>query len=68
MENSLYQDMSEFSLQHPLVRDFQLEPMFMYVADTYGIITTELKLVNLNINGKNHGIFEIEEVGNKRTP
>ena len=57
--------MSEFSLQHPLVRDFQLEPMFMYVADTYGIITTDLKLINLNINGKNHGIFEIEEVGTK---
>ena len=65
LENSLYQDMSEFSLQHPLVRDFQLEPMFMHVADKYGIITTELKLVNLNINGKNHGIFEIEEVGTK---
>ena len=57
--------MSEFSLQHPLVRDFQLEPMFMYVANNYGIITTDLKLINLNINGKNHGIFEIEEVGTK---
>ena len=65
LENSLYQDMSEFSLQHPLVRDFQLEPMFMYVANNYGIITTDLKLINLNINGKNHGIFEIEEVGTK---
>ena len=65
MQDSQYNNMSEFSLQHPLVRDFQLEPLFMYVTDSYGIISTELKLVNLNINGKNHGIFEIEEVGTK---
>jgi len=65
LEDSLYKDMSEFSLQHPLVRDFQLEPLFMHVADTYEIITTDLMLINLNINGKNHGIFEIEEVGTK---
>ena len=65
IQDSQYNNMSEFSLQHPLVRDFQLEPLFMYVTDSYGIISTELKLVNLNINGKNHGIFEIEEVGTK---
>jgi len=64
-EDQNYNDLSEFSLQHPLVRDFQLEPIYMAIANDYGIITTHLELVKLNLNGKNKGIFLLEEVGTK---
>ena len=60
-----YKGFSEFSLQHPLVRDFQLEPIYMAIAEEYGIISTHLELVTLNINGENKGIFLLEEVGTK---
>ena len=60
-----YLGFSEFSLQHPLVRDFQLEPIYMAIAEEYGIISTHLELVTLNINGENKGIFLLEEVGTK---
>ncbi len=65
VKGGTYAGMSEFTLQHPLVRDFQLEPIFMYITKQYGILSTELKLVNLIINGQNKGIFQIEEVGTK---
>lgn len=63
--NNTFSGLSEFSLQHPLVRDFQLEPIFMYIAENYNIMTTHLELVKLNINGNDKGIFLLEEVGTK---
>ena len=54
-----------FSLQHPLVRDFQLEPIFMEVTNNYGILSTNYELIKVVINGRSRGIFEIEEVGTK---
>ena len=35
IKNGSYKGMTEFSLQHPLVRDFQLEPIFMEVTNKY---------------------------------
>ena len=37
----------------------------MAIAEEYGIISTHLELVTLNINGENKGIFLLEEVGTK---
>ena len=34
VNNETYNGMSEFSLQHPLVRDFQLEPIFLKLLKT----------------------------------
>ena len=65
VNNETYNGMSEFSLQHPLVRDFQLEPIFLKITKDYGIISTETDLVNLYINGENRGIFQVEEVGSR---
>ena len=65
VENGSYNGMTEFSLQHPLVRDFQLEPVFMEVTNNYGILSTNYKLIKVVINGRSRGIFEIEEVGTK---
>ena len=65
IKNGSYKGMSEFSLQHPLVRDFQLEPIFMEVTNSYGILSTNYDLVKVVINGRSRGIFEIEEVGTK---
>ena len=60
-----FNGLSEFSLQHPLVRDFQLEALFMHVSKHYEIIATHLELRKLYVNGKNNGIFLLEEVGTK---
>ncbi len=65
IKNGSYKGMTEFSLQHPLVRDFQLEPIFMEVTNKYGILSTRYDLVKVVINGRSRGIFEIEEVGTK---
>jgi len=65
VDEGMYQGMSEFSVQHPMVRDFQLEPIFLKITNDYGIISTNLKLIRLYINGESRGVFEIEEVGSK---
>ena len=65
IKNGSYKGMTEFSLQHPLVRDFQLEPIFMEVTNKYGILSTRYDLIKVVINGRSRGIFEIEEVGTK---
>ncbi len=65
VNDETYKGMSEFSLQHPLVRDFQLEPIFLKITRDYGIISTKTDLINLYINGENRGIFQIEEIGSK---
>ena len=53
--------MSEFSLQHPLVRDFQLEPIFLKITKDMEYLT-ETDLVNLYINGENRGIFQLKKL------
>ncbi len=65
VKNGSFKGMTEFSLQHPLVRDFQLEPVFMEVTKNYGILSTDYNLIKVVINGRSKGIFEIEEVGTK---
>ena len=42
VDEGMYQGMSEFSVQHPMVRDFQLEPIFLKITNDYGIISTNL--------------------------
>ena len=53
--------LEEFSLQKPVVRNYAYEYIFHKLHHEVGNISLEYKLVNLSINGLDHGIYSIEE-------
>lgn len=51
----------EFSLQHPATRGYLNELTFHHFLRKMGIISLRYKLVNLEVNAKNLGIYLLEE-------
>lgn len=53
--------MNDFSLQKPRVRNYIEEWIFLEMMRGEGIVTPRYKFVNASVNGKNQGIYVIEE-------
>jgi len=54
-------NMRKFSLQHPRVRSFLDEWVFHQLLQQEGVLTTRYTFVYLVLNGKNKGIYALEE-------
>ena len=53
--------LEEFSLQKPIVRNYVYEYIFQKLNHELGNLSLNYKLVDLTINGINHGVYSIEE-------
>jgi len=53
--------MRRFSLQHPKVRAFQAEPIFMETLRHSGVLAVRYQFVHVIINGESKGIMALEE-------
>jgi hypothetical protein len=58
--------MRVFSLQHPQVRNYIYEWIYQEALRNEGIIALRYKFIEVILNGKNLGIFALEEHMNKR--
>ena len=59
--NKSFLDMTEFSLQDPLTRFYNLEDSAYWFADKLNLIRPKTGYVNLIINGSSWGIMQYEE-------
>lgn len=59
-DNKLW-GLEEFSLQKPIIRNYAYEYLFHKLNSELKNISLEYNLVNLSVNGLDHGIFVIEE-------
>ena len=53
--------LEEFSLQKPIIRNYAYEYIFQKLNHELGNLSLNYKLVDLSINGIDHGIYSIEE-------
>jgi len=53
--------MRRFSLQHPKVRGYQAEPIFMETLRHAGVLGVRYQFVHVIINGEDKGIMALEE-------
>jgi hypothetical protein len=53
--------MRRFSLQHPKVRGYQAEPIFMETLRHSGVLGVRYQFVHVIINGEDKGIMALEE-------
>ena len=53
--------LEEFSLQHPIVRNYGWEMLINSIAQSENLLAPDYKPVNLYFNGESRGIFIIEE-------
>lgn len=53
--------MQQFSIQHPKTRNYLNEWFFHQAAKKLGIVSLNFDFVRIEINGKNYGIFCIEQ-------
>lgn len=53
--------MRRFSLQHPKVRAYQAEPLFMETLRHSGVLAVRYQFVHVVINGEDKGIMALEE-------
>jgi len=53
--------MRRFSLQHPKVRGYQLEPLFFEQLRIIGVLAPRYFFVNVVINGRDIGVMAVEE-------
>jgi len=58
--------MKQFSIQHPKTRDYIYEWLFHQTALREGLIALRYKFINVVINGKDYGIYALEENFEKR--
>jgi len=58
--------MKQFSLQHPKIRNYVYEWIWHKAIKREGIIALRYDFVNLIVNGKNKGIYALEEHFEKR--
>jgi len=58
--------MKQFSLQHPEQRYYMGEWLFHNILKTEDVISLRYKFVSLSLNGKNLGIYSLEEHFEKR--
>jgi len=59
--NKSFLDMTEFSIQDPLTRSYNLEDSAYWFADKLNLIRPKTGYVNLIINGSSWGIMQYEE-------
>lgn len=64
-DNTIF-GMKQFSLHHPRVRNYVYEWLFHKMLDKEDIISLRYKFVQLSLNGKNLGVYAIEEHFEKR--
>jgi hypothetical protein len=64
-ENALF-GMKEFSIQHPKTRSFIYEWLYHQALNREGLISLRYKFVDVTINGKDMGIYALEEHFEKR--
>jgi hypothetical protein len=53
--------MRRFSLQHPKVRAYQAEPLFMETLRHAGVLSVRYRFVHVIVNGDDKGIMALEE-------
>ncbi len=53
--------MRRFSIQAPIVRDFQAEPIYLRHLRSEGVLTPRYQFVEVAINGKDIGVMAVEE-------
>ena len=58
--------MKIFSLQHPKTRDYLNEWFFHEILEKAGLVALRYKFVDLEVNGKNMGVYALEESFEKR--
>tara|TARA_B110001452_G_scaffold156958_1_gene130613 strand:- start:117 stop:2822 length:2706 start_codon:yes stop_codon:yes gene_type:complete len=61
-KNNFYKGMKSFSIQKPRIRNYVWEWIFHEFNEEFNSIKLKYEFVNLNINGKNKGLYVIEEV------
>ena len=61
-----FMGMKNFSVQHPKTRNFVFEWLFHRALDREGIINLRYDFVNISVNGKDLGVFALEEHFEKR--
>jgi hypothetical protein len=53
--------MRRFSIQAPVVRDYQTEPIFLEHLRREGVLTPRFRFVEVSIKGKDIGVMAVEE-------
>ncbi|MDA1354394.1 MAG: CotH kinase family protein [bacterium] len=64
-DNTLF-GMKVFSLQHPNTREYFNEWIYHKILAEFGILNLQYKFITLSVNGKNLGVFALEEHFEKR--
>lgn len=64
-ENTIF-GMKKFSLQHPYTRNYLYEWLFQQALKREGILGLRYEYLNVVVNGKNLGIYALEEAWDKR--
>ena len=57
--------MRKFTIQHPVTRNYIYEWMFHDFLKREGLIGLNYQFVTLNVNGKNRGVYALEEKSDK---
>ena len=60
--------MKQFSIQHPRTRKYIYEWLFHQALKREGVISLRYQFINVTLNGKNLGIYAVEEHFEKRLP
>ena len=58
--------LKRFSIQHPSTRSFIYEWLFMRALEDEGLISHRFEFIEVYINGKNRGLYALEEQAGKR--
>ena len=61
-KNNFYKGMKSFSIQKPRIRNYVWEWIFHEFNEEFNSIKLKYEFINLNINGKDEGLYVIEEV------
>lgn len=60
-DNGSFMGMKRFSIQHPGTRGYIYEWIYHKLMKEQGIIALRYKFINVTVNGKNWGIYAVEE-------
>lgn len=64
-ENTLF-GMEEFSIQHPRLRNYLYEWLYHQALKREGVLSLRYKFINVTLNGKDLGVYAVEEQFDKR--
>ena len=64
---NMFKGFDKFSIQHPMIRNYSWEYLFSDTAKKEGLLTLEMGLINLSVNGEERGLYTYEEVPQKET-